>query len=336
MDKGWIAPSLKHKKDIHVQAISRINKVMPLTDITMEMGNFDTQVLKAKEEGKPLPQGACYQHGERYGTATLREAVFSRDGYKCQCCGRTIRDGAMLHVHHVKYRSQGGTNSMANLATVCDKCHTPKNHKPGGKLYNWKPKLPDFKGATFMTTIRWQLYNEVKSLFPDINVHITYGAATKEQRRELNIDKSHVNDAFAMGKFHPKHRANAVLYKKKRRNNRCLEKFYDAKYIDSRDGSKKTGQELFNGRINRNHKKDSENLHQYRLQKIKAGKRTIRKQHYSIQPHDIIMYKNRKRETSGCHCNGTRVVLLPDKKTAAIKKVKIYKYAGGYFKSAFN
>lgn len=103
---------------------------------------------------------------------------------------------------------------MANLATVCDKCHTPKNHKPGGKLYNWKPKLPDFKGATFMTTIRWQLYNEVKSLFPDINVHITYGAATKEQRRELNIDKSHVNDAFAMGKFHPKHRANAVLYKK--------------------------------------------------------------------------------------------------------------------------
>lgn len=225
---------------------------------------------------------------------------------------------------------------MTNLATVCDKCHTPKNHKPGGKLYNWKPKLPNFKGATFMTTIRWQLYNEVKSLFLDINIHVTYGAATKEQRRKLNIGKSHVNDAFVMGKFYSKHRANAVLYKKKRRNNRCLEKFYDAKYIDSRDGSKKTGQELFNGRINRNHKKDSENLHQYRLQKIKAGKRTIRKQHYSIQPHDIVIYENRKRETLGCHNNGTRVMLLPDKKSVAIKKIKIYKYTGGYFKSAFN
>ena len=206
-DKGWIAPSLEHKKDIHVQAISRINKVMPLTNITMEMGNFDTQVLKAKEEGKPLPHGADYQHGERYGIATLREAVFSRDGYKCQCCGKTISDGAILHVHHIKYRSRGGTNSMTNLATVCDKCHTPKNHKPGGKLYNWKPKLPNFKGATFMTTIRWQLYNEVKSLFLDINIHVTYGAATKEQRRKLNIGKSHVNDAFVMGKFYPKHRA---------------------------------------------------------------------------------------------------------------------------------
>ena len=150
------------------------------------LGNFDTQVLKAKEEGKPLPQGADYQHGERYGIATLREAVFARDGYKCQCCGRTIKDGVILHVHHVKYRSQGGTNSMSNLATVCDKCHTPKNHKPGGKLYNWKPKLSSFKGATFMTTIRWQLYNEIKTLFPDINIHITYGAATKERRQELN------------------------------------------------------------------------------------------------------------------------------------------------------
>ena len=335
-DKGWIAPSLEHKKNIHIQAISRINNVMPLTDITMEMGNFDTQVLKAKEEGNPLPQGADYQHGERYGIATLREAVFTRDDYKCQCCGRTIKDGAILHVHHIKYRSQGGTNSMSNLATVCDKCHTPKNHKPEGKLYNWKPKLPSFKGATFMTTIRWQLYNEVKTLFPDIDIHITYGAATKERRRELDIDKSHVNDAFVMGQFHPKHRIKAVLYKKKRRNNRCLEKFYDAKYIDSRDGKKRSGQELFNGRINRNHKKDSENLHQYRLQKVTAGKRTVRKQHYGIQPHDIIVYENRKRETTGCHCSGTRVMLLPDKKSVSIKKIKIYKYAGGYFKSAFN
>lgn len=335
-DKGWIAPSLEHKKNIHVQAISRINNVMPLTDITMEMGNFDTQVLKAKEEGRPLPQGVDYQHGERYSIATLREAVFARDGYKCQCCGRTIKDGAILHVHHIKYRSQGGTNSISNLATVCDKCHTPKNHKPGGKLYGWKPKLPSFKGATFMTTIRWQLYNEAKALFPDIDIHITYGAATKERRRELNIDKSHINDAFVMGQFHPRHRIKAVLYKKKRRNNRCLEKFYDAKYIDSRDGKKRSGQELFNGRINRNHKKDSENLHQYRLQKVTAGKRTVRKQHYSVQPHDIIIYESRKRETTGCHCNGARVMLLPDKKSVSIKKIKIYRYAGGYFKSTFN
>ena len=330
---GWIAPSLEHKKDIHIQIISRISNVMPVTNITLEMGNFDTQVLKALEEGNPLPQGIDYQHGERYGIATLREAVFSRDKYTCQCCGRTIADGAILHVHHIIYRSRGGTNRMSNLATVCDRCHTPANHKPRGKLYNWKPQIASFKGATYMTTIRWKLYNEVKSKFPDVNIHITYGAETKERRRVFDITKSHVNDAFVMGQFHPKHRSKPVCYKKKRRNNRCLEKFYDAKYIDARDGKKKSGQELFNGKINRNHKKDSENLHQYRQQKVSAGRRTIRKQHYSIQPHDIVVFNKQQFETSGCHCNGTRAILLLQKKSVAIKKLSIYKYAGGYFKS---
>lgn len=124
--EGWIAPSLEHKKEIHIDAIQRICKVMPITDITLEIGNFDTHVLKAVEEGKPLPQGSDYQHGERYGIATLREAVFLRDGYKCQCCEKSVKDGAILHVHHIKYRSQGGTNRMSNLITVCDKCHTQK------------------------------------------------------------------------------------------------------------------------------------------------------------------------------------------------------------------
>ena len=330
---GWIAPSLEHKKDIHIQIISRISNVMPITNITLEMGNFDTQVLKALEEGNPLPQGIDYQHGERYGIATLREAVFARDKYTCQCCRRTIADGAILHVHHIIYRSRSGTNRMSNLATVCDRCHTPANHKPGGRLYNWKPKIASFKGATFMTTVRWKMYNEVKSKFPDVKLHITYGAETKERRRVFDITKSHVNDAFVMGQFHPKHRSKPVCYKKKRRNNRCLEKFYDAKYIDARDGKKKSGQELFNGKINRNHKKDSENLHQYRQQKVSAGRRTIRKQHYSIQPHDIVVFNKQQFETSGCHCNGTRAILLLQKKSVAIKKLSIYKYAGGYFKS---
>ena len=175
------------------------------------MGNFDTQVLKAVEEGKPLPQGSDYQYGERYGIATLREAVFLRDGYKCQCCEKTVKDGAILHVHHIKYRSQGGTNRMSNLITVCDKCHTPQNHKPGGKLWNWKPKLAEFKGASYMTSIRWMLYNEVTALLPNRSIHITYGAKTKESRRELDIEKSHVNDAYVMGLFHPKHRTTTCV-----------------------------------------------------------------------------------------------------------------------------
>ena len=327
--EGWIPPSLQHKVEIHVYWLQKICQFIPVKRIVLEMGQFDTQLLKAIAEDKPLPEGTDYQHGERYGIDTLREAVFTRDNYICQCCRRTIKDGAILHAHHIQFRSNGGSNAMNNLATVCEKCHTPANHKPGGKLYDWKPKLPSFKGATYMTAVRWMLYEQVKALFPDKQVQITYGAKTKRNRLNLNLEKSHINDAYVMGEFHPKHRTEQMYLKKKRRNNRCLEKFYDAKYVDSRDGKTKSVQQLSNGRINRNHKKDSENLHPYRKEKKSKGRRTIRKQHYGIQPGDVVIFQGKEYRAKGCQHYG-QYVAIGNQKALPIKKVKIKQYAGGY------
>ena len=132
---GWIAPSLQHKADIHVRLVSTFQKVLPICDVYLEVGTFDTQVLEAKEKGLPIPEGSDYQHGTRYGIATLREAVFYRDGYKCQCCGKGIKDGRILRVHHIGYwkTPSDHTDRMGNLITVCTKCHTAANHKKGGK-----------------------------------------------------------------------------------------------------------------------------------------------------------------------------------------------------------
>ena len=217
---------------------------------------------------------------------------------------------------------------MGNLITVCDKCHTPKNHKPGGKLWNWKPRVKSFAGATFMTAVRWMMYQKVRSMYLDVEVRITYGAETKERRRILDISKSHVNNAFVMGSFHPKHRCRPVIFQKKRRNNRILEKFYDARYIDSRDGSKKSGQQLFNGRANRNRNTDTENLHKYRKEKLSSGRRSIHRQRYPIQPHDIVRYRWSDAETTGCHNYGTR--LLAHGALVLISKVRFRKYSGGF------
>ena len=74
--------------------------------------------------------------------------------------------------------------------------------------------------------------------------------------------------------------------------------------------------------ISRNHKKDSENLHPYRSKKVSAGKRTIRKRRYPIQPHDIVIYDGRKYEISGCHNNGTRAILLPSKNQSVSKSLR--------------
>lgn len=200
------------------------------------------------------------------------------------------------------------------------------------KLYGWKPKLPSFQGATYMTSVRWFLYGQVKALFPDKEVQITYGAETKRTRLNRNLEKSHTNDAYCMGEFRPKHRGETVHLKKRRRNNRCLEKFYDAKYLDSRDGKVKSGQQLANGRINRNHKKDSKNLHPCRQEKKAKGHRNIRRQHYRIQPGDRVLFQGKTYVTKGCHCNGARV-LLDSGKSVTIGKVRIKTYAGGYVRA---
>lgn len=180
-----------------------------------------------------------------------------------------------------------------------------------------------------MTTVRWILYGQVKALFSDKDVRIIYGAETKRSRLNRNLEKTHVNDAYSMGDYHPKHRGKPVYLKKKRRNNRCLEKFYDAKYIDSRDGKIKSGQQLSNGRIDRNHKKDSENLHPYRREKHKKGRRSIRRQHYRIQPGDKVLFRGEVYVAKGCHDKGARVMLYPGK-SVAMGKVRVRTYAGGY------
>ena len=329
---GWIAPSLQHKKDIHVRLVSTFQKVLTIRDVYLEVGVFDTQVLEAKEKGLPLPEGSDYQHEARYGIATLREAVFYRDGYKCQCCGKGIKDGQVLRVHHIGYwkTPSDHTDRMGNLITVCTKCHTAANHKPGGKLFGWMPKIKPLTGAAFMNTVRWKIVQAVKDLDSSLTVHTTYGADTKLSRRDHSIVKTHANDAYCMGKFQPRHRNRERLLKKKRRNNRVLSKFYDAKYIDIRDGVKKSGSALSCGRTNRSESRNGEkNLRIFHGKKVSKGRIAVRKQRYPIQPGTVILYNKRKIAVLGTHGNGTKI-LLPSKRDVSPKKVVAIYHAGAF------
>ena len=329
--KDGFAPSIRNKRNVHTDLFSKYNEVLPITKAVFEMGQFDTQVLKAIEEGKPLPEGIDYQRGEQYGYATLREAVFNRDNYKCIICGKSaITDKAILRIHHLGYLNHDRSNRMSNLATVCTKCHTAKNHQPGGKLYGLKPKLKAFKGATFMSSVRYSMIKELRETAPDIPVAMTYGAATKLARQALGIKKSHGNDAYCMGNFHPKHRTDFRHYKKKRRNNRILDKFYDSKHIDARTGKPVNGSALSCGRTNRSEPRNSiKNERIFRGQKISQGRISHRFHRYNLQPGDKVLINGKTHSVNGTHCNGTRV-LIDTGESIACKNVKLKSHAGGW------
>ena len=325
--KGWLAPSLQHKLDSHIKFINYLYSILPIRKCIVEVANFDIQKMN-----NDSISGVEYQQGDMMGFLNLREYILHRDNHKCQNpnCKNKGKE-QILEIHHIKYKSLGGVDNKNNLITLCNKCHTSPNHKKGKFLYDWcieGKKVRGFKDATFMSMIRWCLINRLKENHS--NIYSTYGYITKNHRIENRIEKTHYNDAFAIAKGINQIR-NTEIYevKQSRRNNRSLEMFYDAKYIDIRTGEKVTGGDLNNGRRTRNKNLNSENLRQYRGQKLSKGQRRIRKVRYFYQPNDLVKYEGKVYSVRGTQNSGAYIRLHEIKKVPRADLLTPYKFNKG-------
>lgn len=325
--KGWLAPSLQHKLDSHIKFIDYLYSILPITKCIVEVANFHIQKMN-----NDSISGVEYQQGDMMGFWNLREYILHRDNHKCQNPNCKNKDKEqILEIHHIEYKSLGGVDNKNNLITLCTKCHTSPNHKQGRFLWDWcqnGKKVRGFKDATFMSMIRWRLINELKSKYDNVNV--TYGYITKNHRIKNKIEKTHYNDAFAIAKGINQVRSNKIHeVKQSRRNNRSLEMFYDAKYIDTRTAEKASGGDLNNGRRTRNKNLNSENLHQYRGQKLSKGQRRIRKVRYFYHPNDLVKYEGKVYSVRGTQNRGAYIRLNEIKKVPRVDLLIPYKFNKG-------
>ena len=190
---GWLAPSVRQKVDTHIHWISKICKFLPVKKITVETAQFDTQLLKAQEQGLPLPHGIDYQNGEQLGFSNVREYVLFRDGHKCQCCKGKSKD-SKLHVHHIESRKTGG-DAPNNLITLCSECHA-KYHRGEIELPKTARRGTSLRDTAQMGIMRKSLFNRLKEEIGDsIPCYETYGYITKHTRAEASLPKEHVIDA---------------------------------------------------------------------------------------------------------------------------------------------
>lgn len=316
--KGWLAPSIQHKYESHLRFIAYLQSILPISKIIIEVANFDVQKIK-----NPKIEGKEYQEGEQKDFWNLREYILHRDNHKCQNpdCNNKSKD-KILEVHHIGFWKKDRTNRPSNLITLCDKCHNPKNHKEGNFLWGWKPKLKSFKEATFMSVVRWRLVNS-------LNCEHIYGFDTKSKRIALGLEKTHYNDAFCIADGSAQTRVKPIYFEQIRRNNRSLEKFYDAKYVDSRTGEKVSGQDLNSGRRTRNKDLNSENLHKYRKQKLSKGQRRIRTQRYFYQSKDLVKYENKIYKVKGIQNKGAYIKLENLSKPIKTELVVPYEFRKG-------
>lgn len=185
---GWLAPSIEQKVAIHLKVIRLVHDLLPITNTTIEVAQFDTQKIK-----NPGIKGKEYQQGEQMGFWNIREYVLARDGHRCVHCKGKSKD-PILNVHHLESRKTGG-DSPGNLVTLCETCH--KAYHRGEFELKIKRGI-SLRDAAVMNVMRWAVYERAKAEFK--NVHLTYGYVTKNTRIENGIAKTHAADAFCIAK----------------------------------------------------------------------------------------------------------------------------------------
>lgn len=212
--EGWLPPSVEGKLNANFFWIDKFCSLVPNPILHIEVGKFDIAKMI-----NPNISGVEYQQGQCVGYYDVRYFVFDRDKYTCQVCGKS--KDKILHTHHIVYKSLGGTDRTDNLVTVCTECHTSKNHKEGGILYKWMQKgkkVKQYKEATFMNILRVRTYKRYH------NAIITYGSLTTPKRKELELEKTHYNDAIAITDIASiKENTNQIFYIKQfRKKKRSL------------------------------------------------------------------------------------------------------------------
>ena len=201
-----LPPSVKHKVQAHIDEIEFCKKILPVSDLILEVSQFDTALMKSPSLINERVRHWGYQKGFNYGYSSRREAILHRDNYICQYCGKK---NCRLEVHHIKFRRDGGTDDEENLITLCEECH--KGVHAGIVVLNKKPKKSkNLKHATHMSIIRSRLLK----VYPDAVE--TFGFVTSENRNHLNLPKDHYIDACVIASGGLEFKPSDIIYYKRR------------------------------------------------------------------------------------------------------------------------
>lgn len=195
--KDRFSPTMISKINSHMKEINFVKSILPITNIVLETGSFDPHALK---NPSVLRNKWMYQKGINYGFANRKAYILSRDNYTCQYCKGKSKN-SKLEIHHIIFRSKGGSDEKENLITLCKTCHDDL-HKGLINLKKVGKVKGQLKHATQMNSIRIQLL----SLLP--NVEETFGFITKENRQALSLPKEHYIDAVVIAS-----RGNNITFK---------------------------------------------------------------------------------------------------------------------------
>ena len=206
--KGWISPSVERRFQTHISLIEKIKKLLPVSKLRIEVAKFDIQ--KLENDGIT---NLKYQQGDMYQYRNRIAYLIAREKGICQFCKKSYKKGDGWRLHHIWGK---GKDRSKDWALLHSQCHD-KLHKKRLEDTLRKHKSKSYKDSTFMNIVRWKF----RETFPEFE--ITYGNITFQDRCDLDLEKSHVNDAFVIAKGKNQNRSFEYTIEQKQKNNRCLQ-----------------------------------------------------------------------------------------------------------------
>ncbi|MEY9756218.1 HNH endonuclease [Bradyrhizobium yuanmingense] len=110
--------------------------------------------------------------------------VYARDHHSCSACGV----GGLLHLHHVRALSEGGTHKLENLSLLCEGCHSAEH---GGRAFKYVDR--DLSGPSALEQ-KIQLLSKALSQRKDVRFRykkprtpISNRTVTPRELRKLTI-----------------------------------------------------------------------------------------------------------------------------------------------------
>ena len=195
--RGWLAPSLRHRVDSTVSMVRRITRWAPVSAVHQELVRFDLQQMD-----NPEIQGVEYQQGTLAGSE-IREYLLAKWGRQCAYCGA---ENVPLNIDHIQPRSRGGSDRVSNLTLACVPCNLSKGAQPIDEFLKDPSRLArirrqakaPLRDAAAVNSTRWALFQALQaSGFP---IDTSSGGQTKWNRTRFALPKTHALDAAAVGR----------------------------------------------------------------------------------------------------------------------------------------
>jgi len=198
---GRLPPSIK----ANVEEVIRVVRQIPLPIASIIVEDVQVDVRRLSD---PMVKGKEYQASNRLDE-NLRLACLMRDNFACQKCGRKE---TTLSAHHIVWTSKGGKDSIYNLITLCENCHSKVHEtKKSGKL-KIKGKIvtgmDGFSDKIAQRTMKSRFASPLRSeqgktylydkLSEQAKLSKVFGYQTSATRKSLGLPKSHSIDALCI------------------------------------------------------------------------------------------------------------------------------------------